>query len=475
MILPVVMAGGSGSRLWPLSRQQFPKQFLPLVDDETMLQATCARLGGLEHQPPLVICGESHRFTVAEQLRASGYEECKIVLEPAGRNTAPAVALAALHAIENGEDPLLLILAADHVITDVSKFQAAVSTALTFANKGKLVTFGIIPVAAETGYGYIRRGVAREEGAFDVSEFVEKPDLKTAQAYLASKDFDWNSGMFLFKASRYLDVLKKQSPEIFEVCNMAMKHAVVDKDFIRPDEKIFLSCPDDSIDYAVMEPLCNKAASSSDVVVVPMSCGWSDVGSWSALWEVSDKDENGNTLKGDVLSYDTKNCFVQSDGKLVATVGLSDVVVVESDDAIMVAAKDRVQDVKKIVEILNAEQRSEAKVHRKVYRPWGFYDSIDQGERFQVKRIVVSPGAELSLQMHHHRAEHWIVVSGTAKVTKGDDVFLLGENESTYIPLGIKHRLENPGTIDLEMIEVQSGTYLGEDDIVRFEDTYGRK
>jgi len=475
MILPVIMAGGSGSRLWPLSRQLFPKQFLPLVGDETMLQATCGRLNGMAHYSPLLICGEGHRFTVAEQLRTSGHENSQIVLEPAGRNTAPAVALAALQATTKDDDPLLLILAADHVIGDVSAFQQSVSAALAYAEQGKLVTFGIVPTAAETGYGYIRRGNVRDTDAFDVAEFVEKPDLSTAQQYLSSGKFYWNSGMFLFKASRYLDVLKAQRPDIFEACQQAMAKASVDSDFIRPDKNAFLSSPDDSIDYAVMEPLCGNDALDDCVVVVPMDCGWSDVGSWSALWDVSEKDENGNTFKGDVLSHDTRNCFVQSDGKLVATVGLNDVVVVESDDAIMVAAKDRVQDVKKIVETLKANSRSEATVHRKVCRPWGFYDSIDQGERFQVKRIVVSPGAQLSLQMHHHRAEHWIVVSGTAKVTKGDDVFLLGENESTYIPLGIKHRLENPGSIELEIIEVQSGSYLGEDDIVRFEDTYGRE
>ncbi len=468
------MAGGSGSRLWPLSRQLFPKQFLPLVGEETMLQATCARLNGLAHKPPLLICGEDHRFTVAEQLRTSGYANSQIVLEPAGRNTAPAVALAALHAIKEGDDPLLLVLAADHVIADVDAFQTSVSTALPFTEQGKLVTFGIVPTSAETGYGYIRRGAVRESGAFDVAEFVEKPDLETANQYLSSGEFYWNSGMFMFKASRYLEVLKEQYLDIYAACEQAMANAAVDSDFVRPDKEVFLSCPDDSIDYAVMEPLCS-AATSDDVVVVPMECGWSDVGSWSALWDVSEKDERGNTFKGDVLSHDSRNCFVQSGGKLIATVGLDSVVVVESDDAIMVSAKDRVQDVKKIVETLKAQQRSEATVHRKVCRPWGYYDSIDRGERFQVKRIVVIPGAQLSLQMHHYRAEHWIVVSGTAKVTRGDEVFLLGENESTYIPLGVTHRLENPSAIELEIIEVQSGSYLSEDDIVRFEDTYGRK
>jgi len=472
------MAGGSGSRLWPLSRQLFPKQFLPLVGESTMLQDTCDRLAGLDHQAPLLICGEDHRFTVAEQLRLGGYSHGGIVLEPAGRNTAPAVALAAMQACDQDCDPLLLVLAADHVISDVAAFQAAVATAASFAEQGKLVTFGIVPTWPETGYGYIRRaanGELQAEGgeAYAVEQFVEKPDVDTAQDYIHSGDFYWNSGMFLFKASRYLDELKVHRPDVFAACEQAMCNATIDSDFIRPDKESFLACPDDSVDYAVMEPLCD-AEGSREVVVVPIDCGWSDVGSWSALWELSDKDESGNSLKGDVLAYDSRNCFVQSDGKLIATVGLDNVVIVESDDAIMVAAKDRVQDVKKIVAALKASNRPEASVHRKVYRPWGFYDSIDKGERFQVKRINVNPGAQLSLQMHHHRAEHWIVVSGTARVTCGDKVFLVTENQSTYIPLGEKHRLENPGSIPLEIIEAQSGSYLGEDDIVRFEDSYDR-
>ncbi|NIB44473.1 mannose-1-phosphate guanylyltransferase/mannose-6-phosphate isomerase [Pseudomaricurvus alkylphenolicus] len=468
MIVPVVMAGGSGTRLWPMSRSLYPKQFLPLVNQTSMLQDTCARLDGMESAAPLVICGEDHRFTVAEQLRELDARQAgRIVLEPAGRNTAPAVALAALQATAGGDnDPLLLVLAADHVITDVSAFQTSVEAAIAHAQTGKLVTFGIVPTGPETGYGYIRQGEDLG-GAYRVAEFVEKPNLETAEKYLASGDFAWNSGMFLFKAGRYLEELKAHRPDILAACQEAMAQASVDADFVRPDKDAFLNCPDDSIDYAVMEK-------TSDAVVVPMDCGWSDVGSWSALWEVSPKDGNGNALRGDIITYDTHNCFVRSDSKLVATVGLKDIVVVESDDAIMVAAKDRVQEVKRIVEALKKESRSEAQLHRKVYRPWGFYDSIDNGERFQVKRIVVKPGGKLSLQMHHHRAEHWIVVSGTAKVTRGEETFLVSENESTYIPLGVKHRLENPGTIALEMIEVQSGSYLGEDDIVRFEDTYGR-
>ncbi|MCK7598399.1 mannose-1-phosphate guanylyltransferase/mannose-6-phosphate isomerase [Microbulbifer sp. CAU 1566] len=473
MILPVIMAGGSGTRLWPLSRKLFPKQFLPLVGEQSMLQDTCARLAGIESLPPLLICGDDHRFTVAEQLRESRTPHSGIVLEPAGRNTAPAVALAALRATVGGKgnkaDPLLLVLAADHVIKDVAAFQASVSRAIPQAQAGKLVTFGIVPTAPETGYGYIRKAAAVDdaEAAFAVEEFVEKPNLDTAQEYLRGGDFYWNSGMFLFRASRYIEELRQFRPDILSACEAAIQGASIDVDFVRPNKDAFLACEDESIDYAVMEH-------TRDAVVVPMDCGWSDVGSWSALWEVSEKDADGNTARGDVILQDTRNCFVQSDGRLIATVGLESIVVVESDDAIMVAAKDRVQDIKKVVERLKAEQRSEAQVHRKVYRPWGYYDSIDNGARFQVKRIVVNPGAQLSLQMHHHRAEHWIVVSGTAMVTCGEKEFMVTENQSTYIPLGEVHRLENPGSIPLELIEVQSGSYLGEDDIVRLEDRYAR-
>ncbi|WP_439135106.1 mannose-1-phosphate guanylyltransferase/mannose-6-phosphate isomerase [Pseudomaricurvus sp.] len=474
MIVPVIMAGGSGTRLWPMSRSLFPKQFLPLVSENSMLQDTCSRLLGIDVEAPMVICGEDHRFTVAEQLRTlESVQGGHIVLEPAGRNTAPAVALAALQLMRSGAgESMMLVLAADHVITDVNAFQVATRKAAVHAKQGKMVTFGIIPSGPETGYGYIRQGDTLGD-AYQVKEFVEKPDVELAQKYLSSGDYVWNSGMFMFKASRYLEELKAHRPDILAACESSMELAVEDTDFIRPDKETFLSCPDDSIDYAVMEPLCT-GASAKNVVVVPLDCGWSDVGSWSALWEVSAKDEAGNAIQGDVIAEDTTNCYIRSDSKLVATVGLDDVIVVESDDAIMVAAKDRVQDVKKIVAQLKQHGRSEAQLHRKVYRPWGFYDSIDNGDRFQVKRIVVKPGGTLSLQMHHHRAEHWIVVSGTAEVTRGDEVFLVSENESTYIPLGVTHRLANPGAIPLEMIEVQSGSYLGEDDIVRFEDTYGR-
>lgn len=465
-IFPVIMAGGSGSRLWPLSRKNFPKQFLPLYSNESMLQDTVARLKGLTDTPPALICGEDHRFSVAEQLRGAKVDNSGIILEPVGRNTAPAIALAALQATAQGDDPLLLILAADHVIRDVDAFQQAVKKAVPMAEAGKLVTFGIVATGPETGYGYIKRGSELDAG-FGVERFVEKPDLETAQQYLDSGDYYWNSGLFLIRASDYLAELKMHRPDILQACEQSMAAAAVDSDFIRVDKIAFTACPDDSVDYAVMEKTARAA-------VVPMDCGWSDLGSWSALWEVADKDENGNALQGDVVAIDCKNTLVKTDNKLIATVGVEDLIVVDSDDALLVAHRDQVQKVKNVVEHLKGESRSEAVNHRKVFRPWGYYDSIDFGERFQVKRIVVNPGSQLSLQMHHHRAEHWIVVSGTATVTRGEESFFVSENESTYIPLGVKHRLENPGAIPLEMIEVQSGSYLGEDDIVRFEDVYGR-
>ena len=467
MILPIIMAGGSGSRLWPLSRQMFPKQFLTLHGDSSMLQATAERLSGFEHEPVMVICNEEHRFSVAEQFRLNNIPNSGIILEPVGRNTAPAIALAALKAVSNGQDPLLLVLAADHVIKDSSAFVESVENAKLHAEAGKLVTFGIVPTAPETGYGYIQRGSAQQSSGYAVSKFVEKPDQETAETYLASGDFYWNSGMFLFKASRYLDELRTHRPDILSACEAAMSSPQNDLDFIRVDKIAFEACPDDSVDYAVMEK-------TADAVVVPMDCGWSDVGSWSALWEVSDKDKNGNAFKGDVMAIETKNSFIYAQDKLVATVGLEGIAIVETKDAILVSKLSEVQKVKKIVEQLKADERSEFKHHREVYRPWGAYDSIDNGERFQVKRITVNPGAKLSVQMHHHRAEHWIVVTGTAKVTNGDKELLLTENQSTYIPVGVIHALENPGKVPLELIEVQSGSYLGEDDIVRFEDKYGR-
>jgi len=467
MILPIIMAGGSGSRLWPLSRQMFPKQFLTLHGESSMLQATAERLSGFEHAPAIVICNEEHRFSVAEQFRLNNIPNSGIILEPVGRNTAPAIALAALQATKNGKDPLLLVLAADHVIKDESAFVNAVKQAQLHAQAGKLVTFGIVPTAPETGYGYIKRGEKQKCSGFSVAEFVEKPDQVTAESYLETGDFYWNSGMFLFKASRYLAELKTHRPDILAACEESMVSAQRDLDFIRVDKVAFEACPDDSVDYAVMEK-------TSDAVVVPMNCGWSDVGSWSALWEVSDKDVNGNAFTGDVMDIDTKNSFVYTQEKLVAIIGLDDIAVVETKDAILVSKLSDVQKVKKIVEQLKVDERNEFKHHREVFRPWGAYDSIDSGERFQVKRITVKPGAKLSVQMHHHRAEHWIVVSGTAKVTNGDKDILLTENQSTYIPVGVIHALENPGKLPLELIEVQSGSYLGEDDIVRFEDKYGR-
>ena len=466
-MIPVILSGGSGTRLWPLSRSQYPKQFLPLVTDNTMLQETLSRLEGLpDIQPPIVVCNEDHRFMVAEQLREQGIEAQAILLEPVGRNTAPAVAMAALAA--ESEDELLLVLAADHVITDIAAFHQAIGQAAAAAGRGRLVTFGIVPTGPETGYGYIRRGETRDQdGCYGVEAFVEKPDLKTATRYLAGDDYYWNSGMFVFSAGRYLRELERHRPDILEACREAHRGAEVSPDFVRLQRQAFIDCPADSIDYAVMEK-------TDQAVVVPLDAGWSDVGSWSALWEVAHKDGQGNSLKGDVLSVDTRDSYIQSENKLVAAVGLNDMVVVETDDAVMVAPKARVQEVKQIVEQLKAAGRSESELHRKVYRPWGFYDSIDLGERHQAKRIVVNPGAKLSLQMHHHRAEHWIVVKGTASVTRGEETLLLSENQSTYIPIGTTHSLENPGVIPLEMVEVQTGSYLGEDDIVRFDDLYGR-
>ncbi|MDV5390965.1 mannose-1-phosphate guanylyltransferase/mannose-6-phosphate isomerase [Shewanella xiamenensis] len=465
-ILPVIMAGGSGTRLWPLSRGNFPKQFLSLSGNATMLQNTISRLKGIEHTPAMLICNEEHRFIAAEQVRLLGVKHNGILLEPVGRNTAPAIALAAFKAVELGQDPLLLVLAADHVIEDVAAFQQSVSKAAELAATGKLVTFGIVGDKPETGYGYIKRGDACQHG-YVVDCFVEKPNLATAELYVSSGDYYWNSGMFLFKASRYLDELRVYRPDIYAACELAMQVQNNDSDFIRIDKAAFEACPDDSIDYAVMEH-------TKDAVVVPMDAGWSDVGGFAALWEVSGKDASGNVFNGDVKAVDTKNTLVFGGNKLITTVGVEDLVIVNTKDAVLVAHRDQSQHVKAIVAQLKAEQRTEVIFHREVYRPWGKYDSIDNGDRFQVKRITVKPGAKLSVQMHHHRAEHWIVVSGTAKVTNGDKDILLTENQSTYIPVGVIHALENPGKVDLELIEVQSGSYLGEDDIVRFEDRYGR-
>lgn len=466
-MIPVILSGGSGTRLWPLSRSQYPKQFLPLVTDNTMLQETLMRLEGVSGvADPIVVCNEDHRFMVAEQLRELGINPQAILLEPIGRNTAPAVAVAALSA--TSPDELILVLAADHAISDITSFQTAISKAVVVADMGGLVTFGIVPTGPETGYGYIKRGSSSDGGAsYHVDRFVEKPDLSTATEYVDSGDYYWNSGMFVFKASRFLEELERHHPEMLSACRKAYEDATVSPDFTRLGKEAFSTCPADSIDYAVMEK-------TDQAVVVPLDAGWNDVGSWSALWDVAVKDSQGNAIKGDVLSVDTQNSYIQSENKLVAVVGLTDMVVVETDDAVMVSPRSRVQEVKLIVDLLKAAGRCEFESHRKVYRPWGYYDSIDMGERHQAKRIVVNPGAKLSLQMHHHRAEHWVVVKGTATVTRGEEVLLLSENQSTYIPIGTTHSLENPGVIPLEMVEVQTGSYLGEDDIVRFEDRYGR-
>ena len=475
-ILPVVLSGGSGTRLWPLSREKYPKQLLPLVGEQSMLQATVARLDGVEGLgDPLLVCNEEHRFVVAEQLRLLG-KKGKALLEPFGRNTAPALTLAALWAQQQGGDPVLVVMPADHVILDAVAFKQAVTRAVALAEAGLAVTFGITPDCPETGYGYIQQGAALDGGpAFELARFVEKPDRETAQAYLDAGDFLWNSGLFVMRASTWLTALERCRADILAACRLALQGGSEDGDFIRVDQAAFKECPSDSIDYAVMERLTGGVAGLPKSAVIPLSAGWSDVGAWDALWKVLPKCDEGNAWRGDVLLEGCSNTLAISESRLVACVGLSDLVVVETDDAVLVAHHDATQDVKKIVDRLKADGRAVAQWHRKVYRPWGWYDGVDAGERFQVKRIGVKPGAALSLQMHHHRAEHWIVVSGTARVTKGDEVFLVSENQSTYIPLGVKHRLENPGIVPLEMIEVQSGSYLGEDDIVRFEDTYGRR
>ncbi|PKO88743.1 MAG: mannose-1-phosphate guanylyltransferase/mannose-6-phosphate isomerase [Betaproteobacteria bacterium HGW-Betaproteobacteria-12] len=476
-ILPVVLSGGSGTRLWPLSREKYPKQLLPLVGEQSMLQATVARLDGIDGLgEPLLVCNEEHRFVVAEQLRVLG-KNGKALLEPFGRNTAPALTLAALWAEQQGGDPVLVVMPADHVILDAATFRAAVTHAVGLAEAGMAVTFGITPDCPETGYGYIQQGRALSAGgaAFELARFVEKPNRETAQAYLDAGDFLWNSGIFVMRASTWLAALAHCRADILAACRLALQGGSEDGDFIRVDPAAFGKCPSDSIDYAVMEHLTGTVAGLPKSAVIPLAAGWSDVGAWDALWKVLPKCDEGNAWRGDVMLEGCRNTLAISENRLVACVGLSNLVVVETDDAVLVAHHDATQDVKKIVDRLKADGRSVAQWHRKVYRPWGWYDGVDAGERFQVKRIGVKPGAALSLQMHHHRAEHWIVVSGTARVTKGDEVFLVSENQSTYIPLGVKHRLENPGIVPLEMIEVQSGSYLGEDDIVRFEDTYGRR
>lgn len=480
LIQPVVLSGGSGTRLWPLSREKYPKQLLPLIGEDSLLQATVRRvegIAGLEVAAPLVVCNEEYRFVIAEQLRVMG-KPGTVVLEPLGRNTAPALTLAAQAAIKNGADPVLLVMPADHVIVNTQAFQAVVRQGAALAEAGAVVTFGITPDAPETGYGYIQSGDAfGADGAKRIARFVEKPDLATAQAYLDEGTYSWNSGLFMMRASVWLAALEVCRPDIAAACQVAWAQGREDGEFVRVGKEAFSQCPSDSIDYAVMERIAvghAQAAALPVGVVIPLSAGWSDVGAWEALWNVLPKDAEGNVAQGDVLMQDSRNTLALSEGRLIACVGVDDLIVVETADAILVAHKNKTQDVKKIVDRLKQAGRSEGQTHRKVFRPWGWYDSVDSGERFQVKRIVVKPGAALSLQMHHHRAEHWIVVSGTAKVTVGDKTLLLSENESTYIPLGTTHRLENPGKLALEMIEVQSGSYLGEDDIVRFEDVYGR-
>ena len=465
-MIPVIMSGGSGTRLWPLSRKDKPKQFIALFGDNTLFQNTLTRLDGIKGlQSPIVVCGNDHRFMVAEQLHELNVDSPDIILEPIGRNTAPALAIAALQAMASGEDSTLLVLAADHVIENIPSFHKAIAKARKQAEEGKLVTFGIVPTAPNTGYGYIQ---ADEKNTVSpVKAFVEKPNLDTATGYVASGDYYWNSGMFMFKPSTLIAELEKFAPQILISCREALDKGAKDLDFTRLDADTFTACPADSIDYAVMEQ-------TDKAVVVPLDAGWSDVGSWASLWECRQQDADNNVLQGDVMVDGVTNSYIHSEHRLVSVLGLDNVVVVETADAVMIASKDSAENIKSTVARLIKDGRTEAENHRLCYRPWGHYDSIDVGPRFQVKRITVNPGASLSLQMHHHRAEHWIVVTGTAEVTCGDKVMLLSENQSSYIPLGTKHRLHNPGKTLLEMIEVQSGNYLGEDDIVRFEDNYQR-
>src|SRR5882672_1916600 len=471
MIFPVVLCGGSGTRLWPLSRTLLPKQFLPLVTRKTMLQETLLRLGGMAQlQAPLMVCSNDHRFLAAEQLRAIGVTSMAQILEPGGRNTAPAVAVAALCVAESDPQGVMLVLPADHLIRDVAGFHEAAATAATLAGAGRLVTFGIVGREPETGYGYIERGapLGKPADCYRVARFIEKPDEARAREFIASGRFYWNSGMFVFKATRYLEELGKYRKDILEAAKNAWAAAARDLDFIRLDEKAFLASPAESIDYAVMEK-------TDDAVVVEADIGWSDIGSWTALWQAGRPDASGNVTVGDVHADDIHNCYVRAEHRLVAAVGVKDLIIVETSDAVLVTHRDRSQEVKKVVDALKAKQRDEYLVHKRVYRPWGYYEGLDSSDRFQVKRIMVKPGSKLSLQMHHHRAEHWVVVSGTARVIRGDETLLLSENQSTYIPLGARHRLENIGKVPLHMIEVQSGGYLGEDDIVRLEDDYKRQ
>lgn len=472
-LLPVILAGGSGTRLWPLSRQLYPKQFMPLVEKSTLMQSTLQRLAALENTvDPIILCNDEHRFIVAEQLREIQVQPSAIVLEPVGRNTAPALTVAALMAVEQQQDPILLVLPADHYIRDPQGFANTVRRGAELAGQGHLVTFGIVPQAPETGYGYIRKGDKLTQTgalppAWRVASFVEKPDLRRAEAYVASGDYCWNSGMFLFRAEKLLEELRRHALPILEACRAAIDEGHRDLDFIRLGRQAFLDCPSDSIDYAVMEK-------TQDCVMVALASEWNDLGSWEALWQAGDKDEHGNVVHGDVCLQEVNHSFVHAASRLVTAVGLSHHVVVETKDAVFVAPRSHVQQVKNLVDQLKRDQRPETVNHKKVYRPWGGYEDMDVSERFCIKRITVNPQAKLSLQKHFHRAEHWVVVKGTALVTRGEEQLLLKEDESVYIPLGTVHRLENPGLIPLELVEVQSGSYLGEDDIVRLDDVYGR-
>ena len=481
LLQPVILSGGSGTRLWPLSREKHPKQLLALTSEETMLQATATRVSNFSgelsvSEKILVVCNEEYRFITAEQLRMVGFHQSTLLLEPAGRNTAPALTLAAIQAGRDGGDAVLLIMPADHVITDVAAFHCAIQAGLPQAISGSMVTFGVVPSRPETGYGYIQVGDALPNStARELQAFVEKPALEIAQHYLQSGNYLWNSGIFMVRASIWLKAITHCNPSMYLSCSQAMSLAKGDFEFVRVDKECFLSCPSDSIDYAVMEKLPRTPHLGISGCVVPLNAGWSDVGAWDAVWAVLPKDAQGNSAQGDALIEDSRNCLVISDSRLVACLGMDDAIIIETPDAILVTNRHNTQNIKRVVTRLRDEDYPQTDIHRKVYRPWGHYDSIDSGEFFQVKRIVVTPGEQLSLQMHHHRAEHWIVVSGTAFVTRGEETMTLVANQSTYIPLGVKHRLENRGTVDLELIEVQSGAYLGEDDIVRFDDIYGRQ
>ena len=482
LIIPTILCGGAGTRLWPLSRDSYPKQLLPLASEKTMLQETAVRMLGFTHPKidvsnlPLIFCNEEHRFLVAEQMRNIGIGRASIILEPFGRNTAPALTVAALHATQNGQNPLLLVMPSDHVVSDISAFHRALTVGARHTLSGAIVTFGIVPDAPETGYGYIQADdeAPISDEIFPIIRFVEKPDRKAAQSYLAAGGYYWNSGMFFMQAETWLKVIKQQQPVMFQACHTAFERGKHDSDFLRLDRESFAACPADSIDYAVMERLGLFPESGTHGIFMPINVGWFDVGAWDAVWQISKKDSKGNSVTGDVLLEDTESSLVISTSRLVSCVGINELVVVDASDAVLIARKDKAQNVKQIVEKLKEKNRKEGRVHRRVYRPWGWYDSLEQGERFQVKHILLNPGAMLSLQWHKHRSEHWIIVKGTAKITYGAETIVLNTNQSIFIPAGKKHRVENPGRDTLELIEVQCGSYLGEDDIIRLEDHYGR-